>query len=352
MSNDEVKVRPGATPGSLKDSEPIFVVGAPRSGTTLLQLILDSHPDIAMNGEVHFFDQVLQLRAQIPDLCAAGAVEHFFAQLPRIDAFQYLPNLASQLGEVRARLASDARPTYERFFLYMLEAPALAAGAKRCGEKTPENIRYLPDLTRILPTAKIVHIVRDPRDVVSSLLKMPWAPQGVVANALKWKIDMLFMRDFKRDGGRVHELRYEDLLEHPEATLHALCEFIGVSWTHQMLQFHSIAHGRIKDEPWKRGTSRQLNESARGRWRQDLSAGQVNVVEFVVRPFLEDYGYHPAGTAVRRRIALPYDVGTDLWRYVRGRTAERSRRTREARDTIFGEERRLWSKLREALLTR
>jgi hypothetical protein len=335
------------------DIEPIFVVGAPRSGTTLLQLILNAHPDVAIHGEIHFFDEILQLKTEIPGFETEQDRDKFLGQLGRTNALQYVPGLQPRLEVVRKRLGTAASPGYELFFLLLMQAFAEESGASRFGEKTPQNIRYLPELSEIFPEAKIVHIVRDPRDVVTSLMRMPWAPDSVVLNAIKWKIDMLYMHDYLESGGAAHELRYEDLVAEPESTLRALCRFLDVPWDPVMLAFNRSADANIQDEPWKAGTRRELNASAVSGWKNKLSPSEARVVQLATSPFLQHYGYEREPIRAAGVLRLPWTIAADAGRYIAGRlSAGKPAEATGEEGRIVGEEGRLRAKMAEAILKR
>jgi hypothetical protein len=337
---------------SFNDLRPIFVVGAPRSGTTLLQLILNAHPDVAIHGEIHFFDAVLQLKREIPDLARPGALDHFFRELGRINALRYIPDVAGRLETVRERMEEARAPAYELFFRLLIETFAEARHAARCGEKTPQNIRYLAELSAIFPRAKIVHIVRDPRDVVASHMRMPWAPDSLLLNALKWKIDMLYVAEFLQGGGTLHEMRYEDLVSEPEAALRSLCSFVEIPWDAQMLEFNRSADDQIRNEPWKSGTRRRLNADAISGWKEVWTPAQAHLVQTVCSPFLEKYGYAPEPVSLRDRASTPWLAGLDAARFLKGRIFGAAYRTRHAENAIVGEDSRLRAKMAEALITR
>lgn len=337
---------------SFPDVSPIFIVGAPRSGTTLLQLVLNAHPDVAIHGEIHFFDQVLQLKSEIPDLDTAGRLDNFFGQLHRPSAFRHLPDIESRLEIVRTRLGRCENASYELFYRILIDEFAERNGASRGGEKTPQNIRYLSELLQVFPSAKVVHIVRDPRAVVSSLRRMPWAPDSIALNALKWKVDMLFMRDFMNSGGTVHTLKYEDLVSEPEPNLRTLSDFLGVGWDPAMLEFSETADSNVRDEPWKDGTRRQINRDAVSGWRDSLTSADIALVQMIAEPFLSHFGYQPESMGTATKLKLPWQLTRDMAAYAYARLATREDGAEDTQaDIIHGEETRLKAKFAEAVLT-
>ena len=171
----------------ITDCSPVFVVGIGRSGTTLLQLLLNSHPNIAIYGEIHYFYQISRLKSVIPSLGTPRDIDEFHSMVRNTPAFEHLPNAETIYQAAITRLKSDSYPTYESFYRNILEEFARLEGKSRFGEKTPSNVRYLDRVLHIFPNAKIIHIVRDPRDVVASLGRANWASNEIIENSLKWK---------------------------------------------------------------------------------------------------------------------------------------------------------------------
>ncbi len=328
------------------ENGPIFVVGAPRSGTTLLQLILDAHPLVGMQGELHFFDQINQLRESWPSVICKENLQTFYRGLERLAAFQYLPELNRHLGWTTEQLLHAGGSSLEDFFRCMVAAPARLAGKPWWGEKTPENVRYLADLVEIFPNAKILHIHRDPRAVVASLMQVPWAPDSVLINALKWKIDMLYADEFLKAGGRLHELAYEELITDPRACLQRVCDFIGVDFDERMLAFHRSAGDRLQGEAWKDGTLQPVNASSREKWTTVLSRPESRLVEILAGSLTE---MRPSKTEGVGLLSLLGCTVRDLGRYLGER---RRRKEAGSAGVIEGEEGRLRARLVQALLQR
>lgn len=103
------------------DLSPIFVVGTPRSGTTLLQLMLNAHSQLSIMGELHYFDEILQIREHIPNLDSNKDFQNFFKLLPKAHSLQYLPKLHELLATVKLRMENTGQASYEIFHRYMME---------------------------------------------------------------------------------------------------------------------------------------------------------------------------------------------------------------------------------------
>jgi hypothetical protein len=205
------------------DNTPIFIVGSPRSGTTLLRLALNSHPRIGIPTETEYFPAVYERFSERRGRWEE-AVEFFVAYCER----RFLPPL-DFTGE-RAALLALKDPDYERLLSLPLASWAAAQGKARWGEKTPFHIFYAEPIMRLFPAAKLLVMVRDPRAAVASMNRFGAIGSGTALNARLW-------RDVYTDGiaavehfvpsGQALTVRYESLIEDPEGTLRGACSFLG-----------------------------------------------------------------------------------------------------------------------------
>ena len=304
---------------------PIFVVGAARSGTTLLQLMLNAHPRLSIPGELHFFDQICRLRRLVPTLHRRSDIDAFCRLVPSTMGFAKLPHGAEVLEVVRHRLHADPEASYERFYVLMMQVYAEAKGAARFGEKTPSNIWYLPDIRRHFPEAQIVEIVRDPRAVVASAIKVPFTSDDVLTNAVKWKCDVRYGLLFAPGDHGHLRVHYETLLADPEAELRRVCDFLGEDFAPAMLGYHHSAAEFIRDEPWKESTKAPIQPDKADRWRAELTRSQVQLIELVVAPECQRLGYPVYHRGLERTLGGLARAPVELWRYRRFRRAWHAR---------------------------
>jgi hypothetical protein len=287
----------GGLTEAFPDVSPIFVVGAPRSGTTLVSRILNAHPAIALADEIIYFDIVLKARSVVPELDTPERIGRLFELLPKMDHVGYWHGMGEVLSEVKRRLLADPRPSYPKFYLLVMQVYAEQHGATRFGEKTPWNVRHLDEIVKLFPDARIVHMVRGPRANVASRRKLPRTSQDVVTAAIKWKLDVLAGRQFAMGASaspkNYMELRYEDLVADPEKEIRRLCRFVDEPFHTDMLVFHREQDVMFKDQPWKEGVFRPVYTDSLLMWRSYLSPAQARIVEIICGAEMRHFGYVP-----------------------------------------------------------
>lgn len=284
-----------AKPQVFSDVSPIFVVGAPRSGTTLLSRILDGHPALGIADELIYFDIILNVRSVIPELDTPERIERLFQLLPKMDHVPFWQGMEQVLAETRRRLLADPAPSYPRFYLLLMQVYADQRGAVRFGEKTPWNVRHLDEIVALFPQARIIHLVRDPRANVASRRKLPRTSRDVVTAAVKWKLDVLAGRRFATGPNATPanyiEQRYEDLVADPEPQVRRLCAFIGEPFDPRMLALEREPDVMFKDQPWKEGVFKPVHTGSLQAWRKELTPAQARIVELVCAAEMRHFGY-------------------------------------------------------------
>ena len=279
-------------PVSDPDEAPIFVVGAGRSGTTLLRQMLDAHPRIHVTHEAAFYFY----RSAAPRTATTRAwLERYF------DTFSFAW-LRVAPGEILEELAT--MPSTERTAdaaRAVMRRKARLRGKARFGEKNPLDVVNLGRIARDFADARVVHVVRDPRATVASMLRMPWAPPGALLNALFGLAQHAWLRPHV---DRVLEVRLEDLAADPERVMRGVLRFAGEAWDGAVLD-HVRHAGRddVAPLPWFTGavTTAPSRDAAGGRWHEtyeavygDLASAAIRLVERVDRATMERYGYAPA----------------------------------------------------------
>jgi Sulfotransferase family len=186
-----------------------FVVGATRSGTTLLRLMLDAHPEVAIPSETHFIPKLIRTCERwrvTPDMLADVVIEHKRWGDFHLDADE----LRARYREIEPLNMSDAVRAFYAMY-------AEGQGKPRWGDKTPGYLRYMRRIEWVLPEARFIHLIRDGRDVALSVLPMNWGPTNLTEAAELWVERVSVAREQSRLVGHYMELKYEDLVTDPEA---------------------------------------------------------------------------------------------------------------------------------------
>lgn len=288
----------------------IFIVGVGRSGTSLLQSILHAHPAITCLPETHFFRRYVA-RFLVRRGVEIGGVGRFLAKLeedPEFDRLGLEPRtlLKPYLNNRRPFRLPDV---YRRLLAVHRDR---ADEVRYVGEKDPRVLDYLGELRVLLPGVRVLHIIRDPRDVLLSRMKAGWSEQYpwllhpmIYRAQLTWG-RMTGMRSFGKD---YREIRYEDLLVDPERELSAVCDWLGLRFSPTMLKFGDSAADLVSEEEkdWKRETMGPLLKDNRGKWRSELPTFKVRFAEAVCGDLMDDLGYAASS---------PDGSATDLDRWV------------------------------------
>ena len=192
----------------LSDPTPIFIVGSIRSGTTLLDQVLSSHPEVASAGELRFW-----------------------------------PQASTRMASAEEPPTSDQLLRVAREYIGLLRS--FARTEKRVTDKMPLNIKYLGLIATALPAAKIIHIRRHPVDTCLSILR---TEMGARLNFATSKANIVsYYQDYQRvarywqkeiSEDRMAEITYESLVEDPETVIQALLEFCGLPWDDACLRHH------------------------------------------------------------------------------------------------------------------
>lgn len=266
---------------------PIFVVGSMRSGSTMLRLILDSHPAIAIGAETGFVGGLLATKS-IPNWRYGN---------------EWYRRLEWTEGEVDERLRD--------FYGGMFARHAATQGKRRWGEKTPFHTSHMAAMAQVFPDAAFVGIVRHPGAVAASLRK---SFHYTFADALSyWQATNLDMvRAANALGSRFVACRYEDLVFEGEPVLRELMDFLDESWSSGLLEHHRVQQqkGAPRAVDGSTITSDPIDSRRAESWTAVATPDDYRALD-AVAPLAGFFGYEPAD-ALRRRPLLP-STGDRTW---------------------------------------
>ena len=280
----------------------LFIIGVGRSGTSMLMTLLNGHSRIAFTPETHFLRFYLGSEEIAAGLEAGGAAR-FREILANDDYFRRL-NISPEA--LFAPYLKEEKP-FRLQLLYhdILSAYLRRKGKEYIGDKDPRYIDYLPVVKTVCPNAKIIHIYRDPRDVVLSKMKAEWsAHRPFWLNAMISQIQIKKGRATARRlfGSNYYELSYESLVSEPEQTLTRLLNFLELSYEPEMLDLQRSAAELVdpSEMQWKNNTFRPVLSENMEKWRSRLSPFQIRCIEHICREWFDHLGYRYSGIRLKK----------------------------------------------------
>ena len=276
------------TPNPESTFAPVFIVGFPRSGTTLLATLLGRHSQFAATPETHFFDQVVPRHSRMalfPPRKHAAWVEHAVDCI-RFNDLELDPVL---LLERFQPYPADAR----HLLRAALELYAERFGKPRVVEKTPAHLEHLGRILRWYLDARVVYIVRDGRDACMSMLRAPWTHNNLRRHAREWSYQTrLGHRRLRRHPGRILQVRFESLVQKPEAVLAEICAFLTIPYEPAMLDPDTPSSSVTPEWElsWKRNAEAVIDPARVGLWR-DAPVQQRWLMNSMMGPWLRRLGY-------------------------------------------------------------
>lgn len=279
-------------------NEPIFIVGAPRSGTTMLRLMLNAHPRIAIPFESDFIPKFHKRLGEYGDLNDP------------INVTRLLGDIAAQPFVRRGGLVRDPSSvltlhphSYGELVAAIYEMYADSKGKQRWGDKDPDNAVQLDVLWKLFPGCRFVHIVRDGRGAANSLRRLEWGSRNMIklARDWSWRVMLAHKMGMMLDPQYYLEIKYEDLVHAPEAVLRSVCEFLGERFEPSMLDYYKHAAADMPDSSLKfHGSSIRPPDPAKAQsWQREMSAADQVLFEEVAGAALEEFGY-PCGAPRNR----------------------------------------------------
>lgn len=261
----------------VSQNSPIIIGGCARSGTTLMRVMLDTHPNIFCGPETS-----LLYRKTLP--------------------FMKIVRLSQKFGltEVDMREMVEGTGSYFEFVEKYFNVLKEKENKQRWGEKSPVNVRHIDRIFKHFPNAVFIHMIRDGRDTVSSLRTFPkydivdgkrielntnnpldecidrWVSD--VSKGLEW-----------RDDPRYIEVKYEDLIDNNESTLRTLFNFIGEPWD-SVSEYYNIDKPS-RDEAQNPGVTKPIYKSAHGRWKNEFSAEDIEMFKSKANELMVKLGY-------------------------------------------------------------
>lgn len=280
---------PMTTAAAQSTAAPFFVVGAQRSGTTMLRLMLNNHPRLAIPFESGFIPVFFRRLAEYGDLAEPANAARLLGDIcrhPKVEKGGLVPDA----GAVLSRRTVTYRDLVDAIF----SEYAQRKGKARWGDKTPAYVTEIDTLLQIFPSSRLIHMVRDGRDVALSLGAISWGSRHIprVAEDWRWKT-VLAHKIGTVLGDRFLEVRFEDLVGDTERELRRICEFLGEAFDPAVLQYAASAETEMPADSmqWHRTSTRPPDRDKVYEWKRRMPVADRILFEAVAGDALELFGY-------------------------------------------------------------
>jgi len=281
-----------------------IIVGAPRSGTTLLRFMLDVHPALAIPPETGFLAPLAMQSDSISPVDFYRILTTYPQDLPGWEDFGIDRRVFwAHLGQINPFSAAEGVREFYRLY-------AARHGKRRYGDKTPMYCQHMRSIEALLPEAHFIHIIRDGRDVAGSLQKMWFAPTRDIGGLAGFWSDLVRRtREAAASTRQYMEVRYESLVYDPEPVLRSICDFIQLEFSPRMLRYWEHTPERLREHRARRGSDGEVVITHEGRlqqqrltmeppqksrtfaWRREMSPADQLEFHRVAGDTLDDLGY-------------------------------------------------------------
>jgi hypothetical protein len=272
-------------------TSPFFIVGSGRSGSTLLRVLLCAHSKVTIPPETYF---IMPLVNQLPINAGLNrnqtdqAIDIITSHYRWPDMGMTRDYLVDQVADMDSPLLSDIINVIYHFHL-------LKDNKQIWGDKTPPYISIVPELKELYPKAKIIHLVRDGRDVTRSFRVTGWYGPWIKDNSKEWRDAIGHYNRYKRarpDIG-IYEIRYENLVMETEKTIRDLCGFLGITYEAGMLDWMPAIQGKIptREAHIHKKLGKKPGIEDIYRWKSEMTKREVFITESFIWKELRSAGY-------------------------------------------------------------
>lgn len=263
----------------MKKIEPLFIIGVGRSGTSLLQSMLNAHSEITFPPETHFIRFYL------------SGKQDYKNTKSKIIKDQNLLKLGVPLTKVLEN-SNDL----EHFYINLLDHYRLVKKKKYIGDKDPKNVEYLKTIKRLFPDSIIIHIYRDPRSVIASRIKADWSKDKPFwQQLLAYKAHLSYARKIgTRYFKRYVEIKYENLVLNPRIELTKVTNELGLNYETGMLQYYNSSKEIVRENEigWKENLFNPIMQENINKWENELTKNQIRIIENVCTNEMRELGYN------------------------------------------------------------
>lgn len=271
--------------------EPFFIIGAQRSGTTLLRLMLNAHSRIAIPEEGTFWMPLLRKYGSSPQKKIHGhRLRSYLDYIKNNPQFRLWGCDQKDFFEIIERREHGC--TLAELMVGLYSGYARYHGKSLFGDKTPSFFRMVPALNQLFPDARFINLVRDGRDIYLSAQKMDSAGRNISVAAMEWNFKVRQAARALQGLGpeRRITVRYEDLIGDPHATLEKICNFLMINFESAMLDYWRNSN-RFIGAHHSDLIFRPVSSVSIEKWRKQLSMKEIGCYQLIAGNTLRAYGY-------------------------------------------------------------
>ncbi len=274
----------------------LFVVGVGRSGTSLVQSMLAAHPKVTFLPETAFVRRYVAGRV-LQKAYSCGGRDAVIAILEKDTLIKRLQISVSEAVDIIEDPSAGCLDVL--VYQALISLFARTCESHLVGDKDPRLAEYVPLLNHCFPKARLIHVMRDPRDVLRSKKKAAWSRgRSPVAHVFANKVQFSMIRRSapRLFGNRYYEIVYEELLSNPAAVLSDVCAWLDIEFDSQMLDFRDAAQHLVTQEEmaWKKETLGPLLKGNTGKWREGLTNWEAALAESACREAMQAVGASPS----------------------------------------------------------
>jgi len=295
---------------------PIFIMGCQRSGTTLVSQILAHHPRLAIYHESFFYHILFHELKYYGDLLNKANLRQLVQDVSKIVATQsreidvsgtpFLPTTEEILQQVNS-------PDFAGVVQAVLEIYTWSQSKQRCGDKTPENYQYLNQIRIHFPDSPVIFLMRDPRDTILSSQRL--FNFSLIQGARMWNSSF---HSYIQHKEYVNLVRYEKLVTHPQQVIQDLCDYIGESYTDELLSFYQhIPKSFLAKRKNLALVGKPISSSSIGNF-EDMKSEDIRLIEAYCNEGISTMGYE-FSQSPQLRICLPEQGKEESFRFYLGR---------------------------------
>lgn len=262
-------------------NDPVFIGGCERSGTTLLRVLLDTHPNIHCGPEAKIVAKT------IPSWIHQRNVNTNVLR----DYYHFTDSTIDVLYRNIILTAISRGHTLKTTWI---------------AEKSPQNVFYYEHIRTLFPDSLIVNVIRDGRDVVASLLEMDWNDSrgkrldftvDITAACRRWLTAINAASTFSRGrhASPYLQIRYEDLVTRPQTTLTPLLDLLGEPWEERLLDYHEVDR-ELGEESSAVHVQHSIGADRIGRWKNKFNCAEISIINSYLHETLVKLGYAETGT--------------------------------------------------------